>query len=201
MKTLGDKYFKSDPFRLFALWYREARKNSQILQPDAMCVSTLSPDGYPAGRMLLLKSHGPEGFVFYTNFKSLKGRSLLAYPKAAYTFYWEPMGRQVRLIGEVAAVSEAEADAYFQSRPRLSQIGAWASQQSAVLKNRAELDRRFSEYRKKFQGREVPRPSHWSGFRLLPREIEFWQARPNRLHDRIRFLRRGSSWKGSRLNP
>lgn len=201
MKRLIEKSLPADPLRLFERWYEVARGCKKILQPEAMCVSTLSPDGFPAGRMLLLKDFGPDGFIFYTNFKSLKGQSLLLYPKAALNFFWEPLERQVRIVGEVDAVSEAEADAYFHSRPRLSQIGAWASHQSEALKGRAELDRRFAEYRKKFRGREVPRPPHWSGFRLAPREIEFWQGRPNRLHDRILYRLRGKAWQISRLNP
>ncbi len=201
MKPLMEKNLPSDPLALFVRWFAEAGKCKKILQPDAMCVSTLSLDGFPAGRMLLLKGYGPEGFVFYTNFKSLKGQSLLAYPKAALTFFWEPLERQVRVVGEVDAVTEEEADAYFRSRPRLSQIGAWASHQSEALKNRAQLDRRFAAYRKKFRGREVPRPPHWGGFRLLPQEIEFWQGRPNRLHDRILYRLRGKAWRVTRLNP
>ncbi len=201
MKYLQEKDLNPDPILQFASWFRAARRKRKIEQADAMCLSTLSPDGFPAGRLVLLKGFGPEGFVFYTNFKSLKGRSLLAYPKAALTFYWEPLGRQVRIVGKVTVVSEEEADAYFQSRPRLSQIGAWASHQSATAKNRRELDARFAEYRRKFSGKTVPRPPYWGGFRVLPAEIEFWQAGPNRMHDRVVYRRRGEVWKMSRLNP
>lgn len=201
MKTLTERNISADPLKLFARWYKEASANKKILQADAMCVSTLSPDGYPAGRMLLLKDFGPDGFVFYTNFKSLKGQSLLVYPKASLTFFWEAMERQVRIVGEVEVVLEEEADAYFHSRPRLSQVGAWASHQSEPLRNRTELDRRFAAFKKRFRGKTVPRPPHWSGFRLLPREIEFWQGRPNRLHDRFLYTRRGKAWKSIRLNP
>ncbi|MCE9625170.1 MAG: pyridoxal 5'-phosphate synthase, partial [Deltaproteobacteria bacterium] len=152
MKTLLERDLNPDPIQQFSNWYAAARRHRGILQAEAMCLSTLSPDGFPAGRMVLLKEFDPNGFVFYTNFKSAKGQALLLYSKAALTFFWETMERQVRIVGEVEVVSEEEADAYFASRPRLSQIGAWASHQSDTLKNRAELDRRFDSYRKKFAG-------------------------------------------------
>ena len=201
MKTLLERDLNPDPIRQFATWYAAARRHEGILQAEAMCLSTLSPDGFPAGRMVLLKEFGPKGFVFYTNFKSSKAQSLLLYPKAALTFFWETMERQVRIVGNVDLVSEEEADAYFASRPRLSQVGAWASHQSEKLKNRGELDRRFAAYKKKFAGKSVPRPPHWGGFLLDPSEIELWQGRPNRLHDRLLYLRRGKRWKIVRLNP
>src|SRR5262249_7560580 len=138
---------------------------------------------------------------FYTNVRSPKGRSLRSHPKASLTFFWEALKRQVRIVGKTEPVTAAEADDYFRSRARLSQIGAWASDQSAVLKDRRELERRFTAYRNKFAGKEVPRPPHWSGFRLVPREVEFWQSRPNRLHDRFIYIRTGSSWNVYRLNP
>lgn len=186
---------------LFERWFKKAMASSRIEDATAACLSTVGVDGYPEGRMVLVKGHGSSGFVFFTNFRSAKGKALLRHPRAALTFYWEPLARQIRIVGSVQPVSPAEADAYFASRPRLSQIGAWASVQSSVLKSRGELERSFGHYLKKFQGREVPRPSHWSGFRLKPRSLEFWASRPNRLHDRIRYRRSGGTWKIERLSP
>ncbi|MFO1462771.1 MAG: pyridoxamine 5'-phosphate oxidase [bacterium] len=201
MKRLNENDLYPDPIRQFQKWFAAARREKRILQPEAFCLATLSPDGFPAGRMLLLKSCDAEGFTFFTNFRSVKGKSLQACPKAAMNFFWEPLGRQVRIVGKAEPVSAAESDAYFQSRPRLSQIGAWASHQSEVLKNRRELERRFSDYRGQFSGKSVPRPPHWGGYRLVPKEIEFWQARPNRLHDRFLYRLQGKAWKIYRLNP
>jgi len=201
MGLLTEKDLRKDPIKLFDRWYKAAKASDGIEDASALCLSTIGSDAYPEGRMVLLKEHGPDGFVFYTNFRSIKGKALLARPKAAMTFYWEPLARQVRIVGSVKPVSPAEADEYFRSRPRLSQIGAWASHQSEVLASRSELERRFAFYKKKFDSGQVPRPSHWGGFRLKPRSIEFWQGRPNRLHDRILYRFRGGSWKALRLNP
>ncbi|HCU24558.1 MAG TPA: pyridoxamine 5'-phosphate oxidase [Deltaproteobacteria bacterium] len=201
MKTLDRQDLHPDPLLQFARWFRAAQRCSAIEQADAFCLSTLSPNGDLAGRMVLLKGFDGRGFSFYTNFRSLKAKSVLAYPKAAGTFYWEALARQVRFVGRVERVTEEESDTYFRTRPRLSQLGAWASEQSVLLKSRAELDRRFDVYRKKFFGKEVPRPPHWGGFRIVPKEIEFWQARPNRLHDRFLYSWAGKRWKIRRLNP
>ncbi len=169
--------------------------------PEACCLSTVSPEGLPEGRMILLKGADESGFVFYTNLESPKARSLAAHPHAALTFYWQPFRRQVRVLGRVEKVTEDEADAYFHTRPRESRLGAWASLQSEPLDSRETLERRFGEFSKKYEGREVPRPPHWSGYRIVPDEIEFWIERPMRLHDRFLYARSDAGWKITRLYP
>lgn len=191
-----------DPIEWFGTWYEEA-KNSQEPEPTAMCLSTVDCAGQPRARIVLLKDFDRKGFVFYTNLESAKGRELRAHPKAALTFLWKSQGRQVRIDGEVEEVSAEEADAYFASRPRGSQIGAWASKQSRALADRATLEAAVAAMEARFQGGEVPRPEHWSGFRVVPQAIEFWEAGEFRLHDRFRFERRedGGPWVRSRLYP
>ncbi len=166
-----------------------------------MCLSTVSPDGEPDGRMLLLKGYDEHGFVFYTNFDSPKAKSLQKNPHAAMTFYWEDFRRQIRISGKVEKVSDAEADAYFASRPRMSQIGALVSHQSARLESREILEKEFEAVDKKFEGKPIPRPAFWGGYRLVPSKIEFWQERPNRLHDRHLYRRKGKRWEMSLLYP
>jgi pyridoxamine 5'-phosphate oxidase len=177
--------FPDDPLLLFAAWFEEARGVEGIAFANAVCLSTIDDQGYPDARMVLMKEMDGEGFVFYTNRNSSKGRSLRGRPRAALTFYWEPLHRQVRVQGPVTPVSAAEADAYFATRPRESRIAAWASDQSAPLASRAALEARVEEMTKRFRGGEVPRPPHWSGFRLHPLRIEFWTSRPHRLHERV----------------
>ncbi|HEX5037261.1 MAG TPA: pyridoxamine 5'-phosphate oxidase [bacterium] len=189
-----------NPIRQFQLWFREAAA-SGIPLPEAACLSTVGPKGSPEGRMILLKGADAKGFVFYTNLKSAKASSLRKRPQAALTFYWEKFRRQVRVSGKVTAVSKAEADAYFRSRPRESRLGAWASDQSAVLDSRETLERRFDEFERKFEGKDVPRPPFWSGFRIVPDAVEFWIERPRRLHDRFLYRRKGSKWTVARLFP
>jgi pyridoxamine 5'-phosphate oxidase len=170
-------------------------------EPTAMTLATVGPDGRPSARVVLLKSVGADGFVFYTNLRSRKGRELAGNPHAALCFHWQALEQQVRVEGTVAAVPDAEADAYFATRPRISQLGAWASDQSAALAEYAELERRLHEAEARFAGAEVPRPAHWSGFRLEAEVIEFWRNRPFRLHERERFERDGAAWRMSRLFP
>ena len=170
-----------DPLALFSALYAEASR--ALMEPDAMVLSTVDPDGRPSARYVLLKGLDERGFVFYTNLGSRKAKALAVHPHAALTFYW-PVEKQIRVEGDVERVSEEEADAYFATRPRESQIGAWASKQSAALGSAAQLDERIVEARARFEGGPVPRPPFWSGFRVLPRSIEFWTRDSARLHDR-----------------
>jgi len=193
---------RDDPVEQFGDWFCEAREVSGLDLPDATCLSTVDEDGYPDGRMVLLKGFDERGFVFYTNLTSAKARALRRTPRAALTLYWEPLRRQVRVQGEVTPVDDAEADAYFATRPRGSRIGAWASDQSSPLEDADELERRFREARERFEGSDdIPRPPFWSGFRIEPRAVEFWQEGPDRLHDRFRYRRSGEGWTVTRLFP
>ena len=174
-----------DPVEEFARWFAAAEAEPGIVFAEAVCLSTLGPHGTPEGRMVLMKHFDARGFVFYTNLDSHKGRALTEHPRAGMTFYWQPLGRQVRIRGPVEPVSSADADAYFASRPRESRIGAWASAQSRELESRAALERRVEALEARFAGGDVPRPPHWSGFRIVPEAIEFWQEGSARLHDRF----------------
>ena len=192
----------ADPLTVFAAWLAEAEA-SEINDPNAMALSTVAADGMPSCRMVLLKGYDENGFVFYTNCESRKGRQLLATPTAALLFHWKSLRRQVRIEGKVTPVSDAEADAYFASRPKQSQIGAWASQQSRPLEGRFELEKRVAKFAAKYAVVQVPRPPYWSGFRLTPRLIEFWQDGAFRLHDRLVYSREstGADWSTERLYP
>jgi len=177
-----------DPFARFAAWYADAEKAIPE-DPNAAVLSTVGPDGAPSARVVLLKGFDAQGFVFYTNFRSRKGRELAGNPAAALTFHFRPLGRQVRIEGRADPVSAAEADAYFATRPRGAQVGAWASDQSAPLAGRPALEARVAEVDARYRGQAVPRPPHWGGYRLVPRRIEFWTGRESRLHERELFER------------
>jgi pyridoxamine 5'-phosphate oxidase len=188
----------SDPLRQFAAWFEEAGQ-AEIRAPEAMAAATATRDGRPSVRMVLLKGFDERGFVFFTGYESRKGDELAENPRAALLFYWDPLGRQVRVEGTVERVEEPESDAYFDSRPRGAQISAAVSPQSRVVESRASLEARAAEL--ETRGGEVPRPSSWGGFRLTPETYEFWQHRANRLHDRLRYRREGGAWKIERLAP
>lgn len=191
----------TDPIRKFSEWLGEAKRAGTIREPTAMCLATATKDGRPSSRMVLLKGVDARGFVFYTNFESRKGEELKANAHAALCFYWDPMGKQVRVEGRAENVSDEEADAYFATRARDSQIGAWASDQSRPLSSRAALVARIAKEAARFLGRDVPRPPHWSGWRIVPERIEFWQNAEHRLHDREVFTRTGAAWESSLLFP
>ena len=190
----------ADPFALFDTWFAEARA-SEPNEPDAMAVATTGADAWPSVRMVLLKAHGPEGFTFYTHEQSAKGRDLAQNPRAALLFHWKSLCRQVRIEGPIERVSDAEADAYFASRGRDSQLGAWASDQSQPLDSRDTFERQFEEMKQRYEGKDVPRPSGWVGYRVVPERIEFWTAREHRLHERRLFTREGSGWGEGLLYP
>jgi pyridoxamine 5'-phosphate oxidase len=189
-----------DPFALFDAWYADARQ-TEVNDSNAMALATVGADGQPSVRMVLLKGHDPRGFVFYTNLNSRKARELIDTPKAALLFHWKSLRRQVRIEGVVSGVAEAEADAYFATRGRDSQLGAWASDQSQPLPSRDVFEAQFEEMQARFEGQDVPRPPHWSGFRVTPARIEFWQDRAHRLHERRLFTRDGDGWGEGLLYP
>jgi len=193
----------ADPIERFRQVYAQAEKIDRAIipEPNAMSVGTIEKGGQPSVRIVLLKAFDERGFVFYTNYEGRKGRELLAHPKAALCFYWPPIHIQVRIEGEVSQVSDEEADTYFATRDRGSQIGAWASRQSRPLESPTALDERVARYEREFAGRDVPRPKFWSGFRVSPERIEFWKARRNRLHERHLYTRDGDGWRTETLYP
>jgi pyridoxamine 5'-phosphate oxidase len=190
----------ADPLREFQDWFGAARQ-AGVEVPEAMTLATATADGTPSARMVLLKGLEEEGFVFYTGYESRKAEELERNPRAALVFYWRSLGRQVRVEGPIERVSPDESAAYFATRPRGSQLAAWASEQSRPLGSRQELERRYAELEREYEGREVPRPPRWGGFRLRPESYEFWQHRDNRLHDRVRYVRAREGWRRELLSP
>jgi pyridoxamine 5'-phosphate oxidase len=201
LSELREGAVEADPFAQFHRWFDEARANAAVLEPNAMTLATVDGQGHPAARIVLLKGFDERGFVFYTNYESAKGRQLEAHPYAALVFFWAVLERQVRVTGGVTFASDEESNAYFASRPRGSQLGAWASTQSAPVSGRAELEARLAETTARFGEGVVPKPPRWGGYRVAPDAVEFWQGRPDRLHDRLRYVRAGGGWQIERLCP
>jgi pyridoxamine 5'-phosphate oxidase len=199
-KSLSENDVNPSPILQFEKWFNEAL-DVQVKEPNAMTLATVSESGMPSARIVLLRNFSEQGFVFYTNYSSRKGKELGNNAKAALLFFWPELERQVRIEGTLVKQSELESDAYFNSRPRESKIGAWASPQSQIIKNRTILDTHFAEFEKQFAGVEVPRPAHWGGYVLQAVNIEFWQGRPSRLHDRILYSFINESWEINRLAP
>ena len=200
--TLDLHHIDDDPLQLFQTWFDEAKETESIDEANAMSLTTLGVDGYPRARVVLLKDFSEEGFVFFTNYKSVKGKSLLKYPKVGLSFYWPSLERQIIVKGLAKKLFPEKSDQYFQSRPRGSQLGAHVSPQSEVIPDRKFLEDAQTSLEKKFKNSEIPRPPHWGGVLVSPHEIEFWQGRPNRLHDRIScYLVNGVDWKVKRLAP
>lgn len=199
--SLDEHRVEADPVRQFERWYLEVQATSNP-DPSAMTLATATPQGAPSARIVLLKSFGEQGFVFFTNYHSRKGHELMHNPRAALLFHWPELARQVRLEGIAHRIPAEESDAYFQTRPRGSQIGALASEQSQPIDGRAVLEARVGELSQKLRGQDIPRPTHWGGYRLVPESVEFWQGRQDRLHDRIRYTHvSGAHWRIERLSP
>ena len=199
-EQLAVELMNSDPIQQFKIWYQQAEQ-AEVPEPNTMTLGTVGDQGFPTVRVVLLKEITDGGLVFYTNFRSRKGREMEKHPKAALNFYWQKMERQVRLDGVITKVADDISDAYFATRPRGSQLGAWVSEQSSVIPSREHLEQQLAHYQKKFEDAEVPRPPHWGGYLLEPVQIEFWQGGPNRLHDRIQYSNHSGEWTRCRLSP
>ncbi len=201
-KELLQSNVDANPLQQFRIWFYEAVEHGGADEPNAMAVASLGEDGFPKNRMVLLKKYNEEGFVFYTNYDSEKGKSIIAHPKVCLSFFWPTLERQVIIKGIAEKTSEIDSENYFQSRPKGSQLGAVVSDQSSVVASREMLENKLKELEKQYENTEIPRPKNWGGFLVKPQSIEFWQGRPNRLHDRIRYtLQEDFDWKIERLAP
>ncbi|WYL96676.1 MAG: pyridoxamine 5'-phosphate oxidase [Gloeotrichia echinulata IR180] len=201
LEGLNETDVNNNPFIQFTKWFQQALA-AQLPEPNAMTIATATPDGKPAARMVLLKDFDERGFVFFTNYNSRKGQELAENPQAALVFWWVELERQVRISGRVEKISENESDKYYDSRPENSRLGAWVSNQSEVIENREVLEQRWQDFQRRYDNQDIPRPPHWGGLRVIPAEIEFWQGRPSRLHDRLLYTRLDhGSWKIERLSP
>ncbi|MGE3728188.1 MAG: pyridoxamine 5'-phosphate oxidase [Candidatus Sericytochromatia bacterium] len=198
--SLNEGDLLADPFLQFKHWFEQAL-SAQLPEPNAMILSTVSASGAPSSRTVLLKELDPQGFVFFSNYASRKGREVDANPQVCLLFYWPELERQIRIEGPIEKIAEADSDAYFASRPRGSQLGAWASMQSARLNSREELEQVLQRLEQDYVGKDIPRPPHWGGYRVVPEAVEFWQGRPSRLHDRLLYRQQGQTWSISRLSP
>lgn len=199
--TLDENEVPDHPIELFEEWLRETEQSLKVDEVNAMTVSTIGVDGFPKSRVVLLKQFNKNGFVFFTNYNSEKGKAIAHNPKICLSFFWPALERQIIIKGIASKISEAESDEYFHSRPRGSQLGAMVSPQSSVIPSRKFLENKLSELEKEFEGKEIPKPEHWGGYNVVPYEMEFWQGRPNRLHDRIFFELENQVWKNNRLAP
>ena len=197
---LSETDLNCDPLEQFNVWFQQAL-DADLLEPNAMTLATATPEGKPTARIVLLKGVDKRGFVFYTNYESQKGRQLIANPYAALVFLWDKLERQIRIEGKVVKLDIEESEAYFHSRPKASQLGAWASDQSRIIPNREVLEQKLTELQTKYENKTVPIPEHWGGFRVIPNRIEFWQGRPNRLHDRLVYDLNDGNWQINRLSP
>jgi pyridoxamine 5'-phosphate oxidase len=200
IKELSEDDVLSNPFEQFNVWFDEANQ-TEIVEPTAAILSTVGEDNHPSARTILLKEVNEKGFVFYTNYESKKAKDIASNPNISLLFLWKEQQRQVRIVGQSEKISREESEKYFRTRPRESQIGAWASHQSSVIPDRKSLDNKFEEYRKKFGDKEIPLPDFWGGYVIIPNYFEFWQGRPGRLHDRICYKFEDQEWRIFRLAP
>ncbi|MBD2566932.1 pyridoxamine 5'-phosphate oxidase [Anabaena lutea] len=201
LQDLSENKIDLNPFIQFKFWFNQAL-SAQLPEPNAMTLATCTLDGKPSARMVLLKDFDERGFVLFTNYNSHKGQEIAANPHGALVFWWAELERQVRIVGTIEKISPEESDGYFEMRPANSRLGAWASNQSEVIAGREVLERQLQEFQCKYENQEVPRPPHWGGYRIIPQEIEFWQGRSSRLHDRLLYTRLDNgSWKIERLSP
>lgn len=200
-KALEESVLPESPFELFSNWFKEVEEAGGVEEANAMTLTTFGLDGFPKARIVLLKHFDKDGFVFYTNYQSEKGKAIANNNKVCISFFWPNLERQVIIKGQVNKISEDGSNDYFQSRPRGSQLGAWASDQSSIVDSREVLGEKLTSLEKKYQDKEIPKPDFWGGFCVKPIEFEFWQGRPNRLHDRIRYIAKKNTWKRERLAP